>query len=116
MGAVSHAIQDGIGHDGLRKNSKPTIDGSKALCHQACRNHFTVAFYSFHQFFNELQKAEVKNQLTKLMKNLIKIHLLTIDDFAFKKIDQQASEYLYAIVDARYAVKSTILTSNRLWP
>jgi DNA replication protein DnaC len=86
---------------------------AKALCHQACRNHFIAAFYNFHQFFNELNKADLKNQLSKLMKRLTKIDLLVIDDFGFKKIDQQSAEYLYAIVDARYAVKSVILTSNR---
>ena len=86
---------------------------AKALCHQACRKHFTTAFYPFHQFFNELNKAELKNKLSQLIKKLIKIDLLVIDDFGFKKIDQQSAEYLYAIVDARYAVKSIILTSNR---
>ena len=86
---------------------------AKALCHQACRKHFTTAFYPFHQFFNELNKAEFKNKLSQLIKKLIKIDLLVIDDFGFKKIDQQSAEYLYAIVDARYAVKSIILTSNR---
>lgn len=82
---------------------------AKALCHQACRKHFTTAFYLFHQFFNELKKAELKNKLSQL----IKIDLLVIDDFGFKKIDQQSAEYLYAIVDARYAIKSIILTSNQ---
>jgi DNA replication protein DnaC len=86
---------------------------AKALCHQACRKHFTTAFYPFHKFFNELNTAEMKNKLSQLIKKLIKIDLLVIDDFGFKKIDQQAAEYLYAIVDARYAVKSIILTSNR---
>jgi len=86
---------------------------AKAICHQACRKHFTTAFYSFHQFFNELSKAELKNKLSQLIKKLIKIDLLVIDDFGFKKIYQQSAEYLYAIVDARYAVKSIILTSNR---
>lgn len=86
---------------------------AKALCHQACRKYFTTAFYPFHQFFNELNKAELKNKLSQLIKKLIKIDLLLIDDFGFKKIDQQSAEYLYAIVDARYAVKSIILTSNR---
>ena len=92
---------------------------AKALCHQACRKHFSTAFYSFHHFFNELEKAELKNQLATLIKKLIKVDLLVIDDFAFKKIDAKSSEYLYTIVDARYAVKSIILTSNRAitdWP
>ena len=92
---------------------------AKALCHQACRKHLSAAFYSFHRFFNELEKAELKNQLATLIKKLIKVDLLVIDDFAFKKINAKSSEYLYTIVDARYAVKSIILTSNRAitdWP
>lgn len=92
---------------------------AKALCHQACRKHLSAAFYSFHHFFNELEKAKMKDQLSPLIKKLIKVDLLVIDDFAFKKIDAKSSEYLYNIVDARYAVKSIILTSNRAitdWP
>lgn len=86
---------------------------AKALCHQACRRYLSVAFFSFFQFFNELHKAEQKNQLSKYLRQLGKVDLLAIDDFGFKKIDQQQAEYLYAIVDARYAVKSIIITSNR---
>jgi len=86
---------------------------AKALCHQACRKQCSAAFYSFHGFFNELEKAELKNQLSTLIKKLIKIDLLIIDDFGFKKINQTAAEHLYNIVDARHAVKSIILTSNR---
>ena len=86
---------------------------AKALCHQACRKYFSVAFYPFHRFFEELQKAERKGQLSKTLKRLITVDLLVIDDFGFKKIDQTSAEYLYNIVDARYAVKSMILTSNR---
>ena len=41
---------------------------AKALCHQACRKHFTTAFYPFHKFFNELNTAEMKNKLSQLIK------------------------------------------------
>lgn len=86
---------------------------AKALCHQACRKQYTVAFYPFHQFFADLHKADKKNTLTKLMSRLTRVDLLTIDDFGFKKIEQESAEYLYAIVDARYPTKSIVLTSNR---
>jgi len=92
---------------------------AKAICHQACRKHFTVAFYNFHKFFGELNKAVFKEQLSLFMKQMIKVDLLAIDDFGFKKISQQSAEYLYEIVDARYSIKSTIITSNRAindWP
>jgi len=84
-----------------------------ALCHQACRKHLSVAFYSFHQFFDELKKAEIKDQCYKLINKLSKLDLLVIDDFGFKKINQQDAEFLYTIVDNRYHLKSIILTSNR---
>jgi len=86
---------------------------AQALAHSACRKHFTVAFYSFGDFFRTLQTADVTNKFEKLMKKIMKIDLLIIDDFAFKKINQTQAEYFYAIVDARYNSKSFILTSNR---
>jgi len=86
---------------------------TKALLHSACRKHFTAVFYPFHTFFDELGKADLNNRLDRLMKKLIKVDVLAIDDFGFKKLDQLSTEYLYAIVDARYSVKSMILTSNK---
>ena len=37
-----------------------------------------------------------------------------IDDFAFKKLSPQMAEYLYTVVDERYAQRSIIFTSNRV--
>ena len=39
--------------------------------------------------------------------------MLVIDDFAFSSFDQHAAEFLYTIVDGRYAKRSIIITSNR---
>ncbi|MEW6653469.1 MAG: ATP-binding protein [Bacteroidota bacterium] len=41
------------------------------------------------------------------------IDSLVLDDFAFKKLSPQMAEYLYTIVDERYAQRSIIFTSNR---
>ena len=74
---------------------------AKAICHQACRQFFTVAFYSFQQLLQEFQLATIKIQLPKLLHKLVRLDLLTMDDFGFqKKIDQQAAEFLHTIVDA----------------
>jgi len=86
---------------------------AKAIGHQACRKQYTVRFYKYHNLFDELLHADLHGTLDRLLKKLIACDLLIIDDFAFKKIDQKNSEFLYTIVDTRYAVKSTILTSNR---
>jgi len=92
---------------------------AKALAHQACRMMFSVAFYSFHQLFAELAAADLQNRLHVILKRLLKVDLLVIDDFGFKTIDQQSAERLYALVDGRFRSKSLILTSNRAmadWP
>lgn len=86
---------------------------ASAIGHQACRKQFTVRLYKYHSLFDELVRADLNGTLDKLLKKLITCDLLIIDDFAFKKIDQKNSEFLYSIVDSRYGVKSTILTSNR---
>jgi DNA replication protein DnaC len=86
---------------------------AKALAHQACRKYFTAAWFAFYQLFNELAKAEINNQLDKLVKRLIKVDLLLIDDFGVKNLDRQSAELFYTIIDARYATKSIIITSNR---
>lgn len=86
---------------------------AKALGHQACRRNYSAIFYKFHQLFADLTKADLSGTLEGLLKKLILCDLLIIDDFAFKKIDQQNSEFLYNVVDSRYGSKSLILTSNR---
>lgn len=86
---------------------------AKALGHVACRHGYAVRFYKFHNLFPELAKADLAGELDACMNQLIKCDLLILDDFAFRKIDQPSSEYLYTIVDNRYGSKSIILTSNR---
>ena len=65
------------------------------------------------ELFRLLSQADLVNSLDKKLRPLIRTDLLILDDFAFKKLDQPSAEYLYAIVDGRYPLKSTILTSNR---
>ena len=86
---------------------------AKALGHTACRRKYTVLFYKFNKLFADLTNADLNGKIDHLLNNLIKCDLLVIDDFAFRRINQQSSEYLYTIVDGRYSVKSIILTSNR---
>ena len=86
---------------------------TKGICHHACRINLTVAYYRFYELFNMLKDADLKNKLTQTMKQLTKVDILAIDDFAFKKLDQFSAELLYAIVDSRYRQNSMIITSNR---
>ena len=86
---------------------------AKSIAHMACRQYLPVGYYNFHELFLTMSKADLSGKLDNLLKAIIKNNLLIIDDFAFKKLDQKQSEYLYAVVDARYGNGSIILTSNR---
>lgn len=92
---------------------------AKALAHSACRMMFSVAVYNFRDLFSELASADLQNKLPQLLRRLLTVDLLLIDDFGFKTIDQASAERLYAVVDGRFRAKSIILTSNRAmtdWP
>ena len=86
---------------------------AKAIAHAACRKLFSVGFWSFHQLFADMALADLQNRLHHLLKRIIRVDLLVIDDFGFKSLDEQSAERLYANVDGRFGQKSTILTSNR---
>jgi len=86
---------------------------AKALGHAACRKGRTVSFYKFNRLFSELEEAQRNDRLERRLQKLAEVDLFILDDFAFRKIDQPASEWLYEIVDQRYGVRSIILTSNR---
>jgi DNA replication protein DnaC len=65
---------------------------AKALCHQACRRYRSALFISFYEFFKELKIMELDGKLDNYLKKLLKIDVLVIDDFAFRKIDATETE------------------------
>jgi DNA replication protein DnaC len=92
---------------------------TKALAHQACRFMFSVVFYKFKKLMEEMALADLQNRLPVLMKRLLKVDLLALDDIGLNPIDQGSAERFYTIVDGRFRQKSIVLTSNRAitdWP
>lgn len=86
---------------------------AKALAHCACRKYLSVAFFSFQDLFHQFAKADLDGKLDELLERLTKTDLIIVDDFAFKKLNQQQSEYFYTLVNERSPLKSFIFTSNR---
>jgi len=80
---------------------------------------YSVAYYSANQLFSDMATADLQNRLPVLLKRLLKVDLLIVDDFGLKSIDQISAERFYAIVDGRFRSRSIILTANRAmtdWP
>jgi DNA replication protein DnaC len=85
---------------------------AKSVGHEACRRGNTVIFKKAAVLLEDLKSEKLMFRNT-LFKKCIKTDLLIIDDFGFKKLDNEETECLYRIVDERLGNRSIILTSNR---
>ncbi len=86
---------------------------ARALSHAACRRYLSVEFYKFGELFSALAKADLTGSADRMLRAICRSDLVVLDEFAFKRLDQKAAEWLYMIVDSRYSTGSIILTSNR---
>jgi len=86
---------------------------SKAIGHEVCRRGESVLFKKTGKLLQELMKLPHSGRAERLFRKCVKVSLLILDDFAFRKFDQKESELLYGLADERLGRASTILTSNR---
>ena len=86
---------------------------AKAIGHEVCRRQGDVLFRSTGSLLRDLLNHSQPIRSARLLKKCLKVELLILDDFAFRKFDQKESEMLYALADERLGRTSTILTSNR---
>ena len=84
----------------------------KAIGHEACRRGYEVLFRTTGKLLNELQHDSV-GRAERALRRAVKVDLLVLDDFAFRKLDQKESELLYMVAEERLGRASTVLTSNR---
>jgi len=71
-----------------------------------------VLFSSQSKITQDLEAARATGSYNKVLKQLIQVKLLIIDDFALKPLKPQEEEDLHDIIAARYEERSTIMTSN----
>lgn len=86
---------------------------AKAIGHEVCRRGENVLFKKTGKLLQESLDLPHSGRAERLLRKCLKVELLILDDFAFRKLDQKESELLYALADERLGRASTILTSNR---
>jgi len=86
---------------------------AKAIGHEVCRRGENVIFKKTSKLLQELMEIPQSERAERLLRKCLKVQLLILDDFAFRRLDQKESETLYALADERLGRASTILTSNR---
>ena len=86
---------------------------AKAIGHEACRRCNDVLFKKANHLFEELLVPKTYSKYEFLFKRYIKVDLLILDDFGFRKLEAKEAEIFYTLVDERLGNGSTIVTSNR---
>lgn len=85
---------------------------AQALGHHACIAGHKVLYSNTARLLNRLKLAKVDGTYLKEIQKLNKINLLILDDFGLQAFDNFGRDALMDIVDDRFDVKSTMLSSQ----
>lgn len=83
-----------------------------AIGNKACIEGYMVKFVKLPLFLEELQLHHKTGTFMRLLQSLMKYDLLILDDFGISAIDAAQLHDLFNIIDERYQLKSTIITSQ----
>jgi len=84
----------------------------QAIGHEACLMGLKSKYYIAARLFSALKLAKIDGTYSKELKKLQKIDLLILDDFGLQAFDNYAREALMDIIEDRYNIKSTIVSSQ----
>ncbi|NQY09172.1 MAG: ATP-binding protein [Flavobacteriales bacterium] len=84
----------------------------QAIGHEACLMGLKSKYYIAARLFGALKLARIDGTYGKELKKLQKLDLLILDDFGLQGFDNYAREALMDIIEDRYNLKSTIVSSQ----
>ena len=85
---------------------------ASAIGNKACIEGKQVKFVKLPVFLDELTISRKNGEFVKLLQGLLQVDLLILDDFGITPIDEVQRHDLLTIIDDRYRLKSTIITSQ----
>jgi DNA replication protein DnaC len=83
-----------------------------ALAHQACRKGYRAAYRRASRLFQDLALARADGTYVRLLTKLARLDVLLIDDWALAPVQDAERRDLLEILEDRYGVRSTIITSQ----
>ena len=83
-----------------------------SLGHSACLNGYKVSYARIGRLLTEIGIGRGDGSYIKLIKSLSKFDLLILDDWGLTKLTQQQREDFLEIMEDRYSLRSTIMTSQ----
>lgn len=83
-----------------------------ALANQACRKGYRALYRRTSRLFQELTLAHADGTFPRLLSRLARLDVLVLDDFLLTPLHGTDSHDLLEILDDRYGMRSTIVTSQ----
>jgi DNA replication protein DnaC len=83
-----------------------------AIGNQACRLGYKVRYLLLTRFLEEMTLSHADGSYAKLMTQLHKDDVLILDDFGLTSINSAQRHDLFNLIEDRYQLKSTIITSQ----
>lgn len=83
-----------------------------AIGNKSCIEGYKVKFIKLPLFFDALQVSRLNGGFMKFIQQLMQIDVLILDDFGITTINETQKHDLLTIIDDRYKLKSTIITSQ----
>jgi DNA replication protein DnaC len=83
-----------------------------ALAHQACRQGYRALYWRTSRLFHELTLARAAGTYPRLLARLARVDVLVLDDWGLAPIEDQQRQDLLEILEDRYALRSTVITSQ----
>lgn len=83
-----------------------------ALANQACRQGFTVYYRRLARLVSDLAVAREEGTENRLLKRLVKVNVLVIDDFGLVALGAQERHWLLEIAEERYDAGPIVITSQ----
>lgn len=83
-----------------------------AIAHKACRQGYSALYLRLPKLFSELSLAKGDGRYGKLLSGFARTDLLVLDDWGLSKLNKEQQRDFLEIVEDRYEVSSTIITSQ----
>ena len=83
-----------------------------ALAHKACLENFRTRYYRLHRLLETLQLAREDRTYLRTLKQLARTDVLLLDDWGLHGTRRAQQRDLMELVDDRYTLRSTIITSQ----
>ena len=83
-----------------------------AISNQACRLGYKARYLLLTRFLDEMSMSHADGSYSQLMMQLHKYDVLILDDFGLTAINAKQRHDLFNLIEDRYQLKSTIITSQ----